>query len=196
MFSKTAFSSMTQAEAEKELSLMIQAIQGDLLGGLFCTFEREYTVVPIILLESDKKFLPNASLTPVSKIELGVSVNGSLLALEDTISILFTLGHELGHAYTETVLREIDCLGINGTATEVVADVSSVLFLHIMGIDLQAINESISKWHLTNIFDLSASGDHPAGEERYKWIALTIERLKRGDMFANIVKDIVSELNN
>jgi len=157
----------------------------------FRIFGGDLVVVPQIVINNKESIDPDANLTPINEHQMGVMVNHQLLALEDRTSILFALAHELGHGFSQALLDVINCAEIGGSATEVVADLGAIRLLNVKGLSLQTINNSVSKWAETKIFDTDVSGDHPAGAQRYQLISMAILGLSQGMNFIDVVNYIV-----
>lgn len=193
LLSSSALATMTVAKAQHELEVMVDLVKKELLKtDDFRIFGGEFAIVPQIELNTeDDTANPNANLEPVSDTEFGVMVNQSLLEIEDDIAILFALGHELGHGFSAALLAQIDCSQVGGSATEVIADLGAVRLLQAKGLSLAAIDKSISQWEFSNIFSPEASGDHPAGADRYRYVSMTIEHLKQGRKFIDVVNHII-----
>lgn len=114
---------------------------------------------------SEKGAVPNGNLTPVDD-GMGLVVSEGLLALKDTITIKFAIGHELGHGTSLHILGDVGLAGISGQATEVIADLSAAYILVELGHTWTEVLASIGNWRTTGIFDPHVSGHHPPGDER------------------------------
>jgi|GEM_PF-6081558 len=193
LLSSAAFSTMTVSKAQRELETMVDLVKRELLKtDEFRIFGGDFVIVPQIELNTDDDSAnPNANLSPMGDIEFGVMVNQSLLEIEDDIAILFALAHELGHGFSAALLEQINCSQVGGSATEVIADLGAVRLLQAKGLSLAVIDKSISQWEFSNIFNPEVSGDHPAGAERYRFVAMAIQQLEQGKKFINVVNHII-----
>lgn len=177
---------------EDELATMVSLVESEFLNGQnFTVFDGLYKIVAKLSIVEDSSSKPNAGLEPISDTEMGVGVNQALLDISDTNAVLFALAHELGHGFSEALLTSIQCAGINGAATEVIADLGAMMLLHKKGISFHEIARTVSNWRESGIFDAKASGDHPPGDERAWYVREAIAGLKEGLSFKTVVNDLI-----
>lgn len=138
--------------------------------------------------------IPNGNLAPVAN-GWGLELSQGLLDLDDDLAIRFVIGHELGHAFSETILASIDLHGISGEATEVIADLAAAHMLVALGDSWGAVLKTVDKWKSLGIFDEDKSGDHPAGERRVHYIhELSRAMTDRKETFEQAARRICSGL--
>lgn len=108
----------------------------------------------------------------------------------------FAVAHELGHAFSSQLLVDINCAGINGAATEVIADLGAMWILNRKGLSFSVIEKTVSDWQKSDIFDVEKAGDHPPGAERAGYVIHAIKGLQAGRSFSAVVSDIVRKQLN
>jgi len=183
-----------KSELEEQLAHMILIVQDEILqGNAFTIFGGDFILLPTIMVEDGGKLFPNGNLSPIDEGLLGVMINLPFLNMKDNNAQLFALAHELGHAFSHKLLLEIDCTEASGIATEVVADLGAVKVLQSMGICLDDIDKAVANWRKSMIFDVTKKGDHPAGEDRYKYVHKLIVALKSGGDFKVTTRKIIFE---
>jgi hypothetical protein len=185
---------LTQSEMEERLAAMISIVQGEILEGKpFMVFGGDYIVLPKVIIEEKGQLFPNGNLSPIDEGLLGVLINRPFLNMRDDNAQLFALAHEMGHGFSHKLLADIDCNEASGVATEVVADLGAVKVLQSMGISFDVIDKTVANWRKSMIFDVTKKGDHPAGDDRYKFIHKLIVALKSGAEFKTSVRKIIRE---
>jgi Zn-dependent protease with chaperone function len=157
---------MNSKQAEAVAQQIITSASKLFYNGKDPTVFGEKLVAKVVI---EKGATPNASLTPVDG-GYGVAVSQGLLDIKDDVAIKFVIAHELGHAFSETILTSIGMHGIGGEATEVIADLAAVHVLVEIGNSWTAVLASIAEWQTLDIFDAAKSGDHPAGAKRAQYI--------------------------
>ena len=178
---------MTQTTAENKLRPMIKTI-GDLFygGGDFKVFGT-YTVAPRLTVTPG--FLPNGNLTPIPGNRMGINVTRGLLALPDT-ALMFALGHELGHGFSEAALTTIGLHATGGCITEIIADLGSAYVLSLSGFAWKDIRDTATRGVALGIFDAGWSGDHPPGAMRADCVNSFAEIMQDGTDFTLAAKAV------
>jgi hypothetical protein len=102
-----------------------------------------------------------------------VCCNANLLALANVNTIKFGLAHELGHAFSEPLLKKIGMPGLDGPRTEVIADLGAAYLLTLAGVSWEDVIAGAEGWNIPankGIFTVGWSGDHPPGAARIKYV--------------------------
>lgn len=135
--------------------------------------------------------VPNGNLSPVSDSQMGVEATSGLIRLPNRIARDFSLGHELGHGFGEKITSDIGLAGISGTATEVIADLTSAYLLNQLGVLWDRLLAALRSAKAT-LFDQAQSGNHPPGDVRIANIGSLMQYLKNGSTFQEAAKSILT----
>lgn len=178
---------MLQTDAENRLRPMIKTV-GDTFyrGGDFKVFGT-YVVAP--RLEVTSGITPNGNLIPIPGNRMGITVTRGLLALEDA-GVMFALGHELGHGFSEAALDTIGLSAAGGCITEVIADLGSAYLLSVSGFTWSTITDIAVRGVTIGIFDPGWSGDHPPGRMRADCVQSLAELMQGGADFTMSAKAV------
>jgi hypothetical protein len=178
---------MNQTDAENRLRPMIKTV-GDLFygGGDFKIFGT-YVMAP--RLQVTLGMVPNGNLTPIPGNRMGISVTSGLLALPDN-AVMFALGHELGHGFSEAALVTIGLQAAGGCVSEVIADLGAAYLLSLSGSRWAEITDIAARGVSLGIFDPGWSGDHPPGQMRANCVKTLAELMQSGADFALASKAI------
>lgn len=178
---------MTKEEAENRLRPMIGEIGNAFYDGRDFKVFGTYVVAPRIELESG--FIPNGNLTPIPGNRMGVRVSRGLLALPDA-GVMFALGHELGHGFSEAALARLDMSAVGGCVTEVIADVGAAYAMSLTGFTWPEISDIAVRGVALRIFDADWEGDHPPGLMRADCVTGFAELMQGGGSFNECAKAI------
>lgn len=157
------------------------------------------TVFGMVLVPTTRwvnSVIPNGNLTPLETDPplMGMELSTGLLAIPNPAAVKFAIGHELGHAFSETILAKIGLRGVGGYATEVIADLASAYILMQIGIDTAAIQIAVNQGVAYGIFDVASSGDHPAGKDRARHVEELFQKMASGKSFEDAARQICKGL--
>ncbi|MGZ5790353.1 MAG: M48 family metalloprotease [Burkholderiaceae bacterium] len=114
---------------------------------------------------------------------IGVGVTQPLLDVGNDNAIKFALAHELGHGFSERVLRNCNLQGVSGPVTEVIADLGAAYLLANSGVSWQYILDTVDDWQTSGIFTANKNGDHPPGAQRATYVHSLFSLLQSGHDF-------------
>lgn len=178
---------LTKTAAEDRLRPMIATVGTLFYGGKDFKIFGTYTMAP--RLEVTVGHLPNGNLNPIPGNRMGISVTSGLLALPDT-GVMFALGHELGHGFSEAALTTLGMPAVGGCVTEVIADLGSAYLLSVSGIAWPSITDIAVRGVALGIFDHGWSGDHPPGTVRADCVTSLATLMQGGSGFNEAAKAI------
>lgn len=178
---------MTKDEAENRLRPMIKAISDAFYGGQDFKVFGTYVVAPRIELEAGH--IPNGNLSPIPGNRMGVRVTRGLLALPDA-GVMFALGHELGHGFSEAALTRLDMSAVGGCVTEVIADLGAAYAMSLTGFTWTSIADVAVRGVTLRIFDADWEGDHPPGLMRAECVTSFAALMEAGHGFNDSAKAI------
>jgi hypothetical protein len=116
-------------------------------------------------------------------MNMGVEVTLPLLQLNDDVAIEFAVAHELGHAFSDTLLTSLGLAGLDGAAPEIIADLGSAYLLSLDGRGWPAILNAARDGIRTGIFTVGWSGEHPPGAERAQYVQTLHDLMAGGHDF-------------
>jgi Zn-dependent protease with chaperone function len=145
-------------------------------------------IVPEIV--PDPSNVPNGNLSPAGA-GMGIAASAPLMNLNNKVARDFAIGHELGHGFTEQVLRLIN-MQITGAQDEVIADLTSAYLLNQMGISWNNLLTSLGSAS-GQIFDNAWSGHHPPAAIRIGYIRQLVQSLNTHS-FEDAFKDVLGQV--
>ncbi len=178
---------MNQVDAENKLRPMIKTVSDTFYGGNDFRVFGTYVVAPRLSIQPGAT--PNGNLTPIPGNRMGIEVTRGLMNLPD-VGVMFALGHELGHGFSEAALTTIGLGAAGGCVTEVIADLGSAYLLSLSGYTWTAIVDVADRGVTLGIFDAGWQGDHPPGKMRADCVRSLSELMQGGGSFGLSAKAI------
>ena len=121
----------------------------------------------------------------------GVAVTEDFLAISNQNAVKFGILHEMGHLLT-TKFNETLAMELSLYQQEIIADVAAAHLMQQDGSSWSDVENAVTTWRESKIFDEVSDGAHPPGDDRAAFVADFATRMQAGGEFMDVVRAMMA----